>query len=156
MTIDWPSVDRWLMGEAWTGSRIRPHLVELCDNIGPRWSSSEAEWLTIRYIQNQFLAAGLDEVAVEEYPLQTWTYERAEARLVSEDNRPVDMLPFNRCPSFSHQGPLRDVGYGTAREIEQAREGLPEQRRIDVIALDFGPGNRLLSLEHIEGAIGAE
>ena len=124
MTIDWPSVDRWLMGEAWTGSRIRPHLVELCDNIGPRWSSSEAEWQTIRYIQNQFVAAGLDEVAVEEYPLQTWAYEQVEARLV-QDNRPVDLLPFNRCPSFSHQGPLLDVGYGTAREIEQARERLP-------------------------------
>jgi hypothetical protein len=124
MTIDWPSVDRWLMGEAWTGSLIQQCLVELCDNIGPRWSSSEAEWQTIRYIQNQFVAAGLDEVAVEEYPLQTWAYERAEARLV-EDNRPVELLPFNRCPSFSHQGPLLDVGYGTAREIEQARERLP-------------------------------
>jgi hypothetical protein len=124
MTIDWPSVDRWLMGEAWTGSLIQRRLVELCDNIGPRWSSSEAEWQTIRYIQNQFVVASLDEVAVEEYPLQTWAYERAEARLV-EENRPIELLPFNRCPSFSHQGPLLDVGYGTAREIEQARERLP-------------------------------
>jgi putative endonuclease len=45
---------------------------------------------------------------------------------------------------------------GLADAYGLAREGLPEQRRIDVIALDFGPGNRLLSLEHIEGAIGAE
>jgi putative endonuclease len=40
-----------------------------------------------------------------------------------------------------------------ADAYEQAREGLPEQRRIDVVAVDFGPGGRLLSLEHVEGAI---
>lgn len=33
------------------------------------------------------------------------------------------------------------------------RQGLPEQRRIDVIAVDLAPDGRLLSLEHIEGAV---
>lgn len=124
MTIDWPSVDRWLMGEAWTGSRISTHLVDLCDNIGPRWSSSEAEWRTIRYIHEALAAAGLDDVAEEGFQLQTWAWDRAEAWLV-EDERPVDLLPFNRCPSFSHQGPLVDVGYGTLHEIDHVREQLP-------------------------------
>ena len=45
---------------------------------------------------------------------------------------------------------------GLAEAYGQARDGLPGQRRIDVIALDFGPGGRLLSLDHIEGAIWAE
>ena len=45
---------------------------------------------------------------------------------------------------------------GLAEAYGQARDGLPAQRRIDVIALDFGPGGRLLSLDHIEGAIWAE
>ena len=44
---------------------------------------------------------------------------------------------------------------GLADAYEQAREGLPERRRIDVIAVDFGPGGRLLSLQHIEGAVDA-
>ncbi len=43
-----------------------------------------------------------------------------------------------------------------AEAYGQARDGLPAQRRIDVIALDFGPGGRLLSLDHIEGAVSAE
>lgn len=43
-----------------------------------------------------------------------------------------------------------------AEAYGQARDGLPAQRRIDVIALDFGPGGRLLSLDHIEGAVWAE
>ena len=35
----------------------------------------------------------------------------------------------------------------------QEKEGLPEQRRIDLIAVDLAPDGRLLSLQHIEGAV---
>lgn len=40
-----------------------------------------------------------------------------------------------------------------AEAYGQAREGLPEQRRIDLIAVDLAPDGRLLSVEHIEGAV---
>ncbi len=36
------------------------------------------------------------------------------------------------------------------------RDDLPEGRRIDVIAIDFTPDGRLLSLEHFENAVIAE
>ena len=45
---------------------------------------------------------------------------------------------------------------GLAEAYDQSRDDLPAQRRIDVIALDFGQGGRLLSLDHIEGAVWAE
>jgi len=45
---------------------------------------------------------------------------------------------------------------GLAEAYGQARDGLPAERRIDVIALDFGSGGRLLSLDHIEGAVWSE
>ena len=45
---------------------------------------------------------------------------------------------------------------GLAEAYGQARGRLPAQRRIDVIALDFERGGRLLSLDHIEGAVWAE
>ena len=35
----------------------------------------------------------------------------------------------------------------------QEREGLPEQRRIDLIAVDLAPDGRLVSVVHIEGAV---
>jgi putative endonuclease len=43
-----------------------------------------------------------------------------------------------------------------ADAYEQQRDGLPEGRRIDVIALDLSPQGRLLSLHHIEGAVWAD
>ena len=38
----------------------------------------------------------------------------------------------------------------------QGREALPDGRRIDVLAIDLGRDGRLLSLQHIEGAVWAE
>ena len=40
-----------------------------------------------------------------------------------------------------------------AEAYGQERDDLPEERRIDVIALDMAPDGRLLSLRHIEGAV---
>ena len=45
---------------------------------------------------------------------------------------------------------------GLAEAYGQERENLPPQRRIDVIAVDLALDGRLLSLQHIEGAIWAE
>jgi hypothetical protein len=124
MRLDWRTLDRWMMGEAWSGSRIDTHLTELCDRIGPRWSSSEAEWAATHYIRDQMQSAGLEQVAAEEYPLDTWSWRKAEACVV-EDTRPIGLLPFNRCPPFDLQAPIVDVGYGTPREIRAARTNLP-------------------------------
>jgi putative endonuclease len=41
-----------------------------------------------------------------------------------------------------------------ADAYDQARQDLPEQRRIDLIAVDFAQGGRLLALQHVEGAVG--
>ena len=135
MILDWQSLDRWLMGEAWTGSQIQAHLTRLCEEIGPRWASSEAEWAAIHYIRDHLEAGGLDSVAVEDYQLETWAYDKAEAWV--DDKQPIDLLPFNRCPSISLQALLVDVGFGTAREIEAARAQLPGS--IAVMALVFEP-----------------
>lgn len=124
MGLDWRTLDRWMMGEAWSGSRIDTHLTELCDRIGPRWSSTEAEWEAIHYIRDQMQLAGLEQVATEEVPVDTWSWRKADAHVV-EDTRPIDLLPFNRCPPCDLQAAIVDVGYGTPREIRAARTDLP-------------------------------
>ncbi|MDP6780104.1 MAG: M28 family peptidase [Candidatus Latescibacteria bacterium] len=119
MDLDWRVLDRWMMGEAYTGSSIEAHAVELCDNIGPRWSSSEAEQEATAYIRGQMEAEGLDRAELEPYDLETWSWSRAEAR-ADPGEQAVDVLPFNRCPTTSAIGPIVDVGFGTEREVEEA------------------------------------
>lgn len=120
--MDWRSTDRWLVGEAWTGSHIADLSRQLCDDIGPRWSGSDAEWQTIDWVQQQMRDAGLDEVVVEEFDMQSWSWSRAD--VVTGDGTALDVLPFIRCPSFTVQAPVVDVGHGTPREIAAAGSAL--------------------------------
>ena len=96
-------IDRWLMGEAWTGSQIGGHLVALCDEIGPRWSSSIGERQAVEYIQRGLAQAGLTDPTLEQYPVETWALDAYEAVLV-EDDISIPILPCNRCPPFEVQG----------------------------------------------------
>ncbi len=123
MSLDWRVIDRYLMGEAWAGSRIRDHVQELCETIGPRWSSSASEKLAIDYIRNQMQDLGLDKTATEEYRLDTWAWTGAQARVVPGD-RPIGILPFNRCPACRLEGTLVDAGFGTQRELDRVRRKL--------------------------------
>src|SRR5690606_36953920 len=66
---------------------------------------------------------GLANVRAEEYTLHTWRFTRHQAAILGDDE-PVPFLPFNRCPTCDVQGPLVDVGYGSAYEIERAQADL--------------------------------
>ncbi|MBV7327158.1 M28 family peptidase [Chloroflexi bacterium TSY] len=136
MNLNWHTLDRWIMGEAWTGSSIREHLIELCDHIGPRWSSSEAERRTVDYICHQLVAVGLENAALEEYILDTWKLEQHRALLV-EEGLPIPILPFNRCPAFQLEAPLVDVGYGTPHNLEAVQERLIGA--VAIMTLGFEP-----------------
>lgn len=136
MELDWRAIDRWLMGEAWTGSQMNQHLVELCDRIGPRWSSSQAEWATVNYIHEQFAQSELNYVSLERYTLNTWDYIRADALLLEEE-RAVDILPFLRCPPCQITSVLVDVGFGTEHELADQQANVPGA--IAIVALGYEP-----------------
>lgn len=122
MKPDWKAADRHLIGEAWIGSRVAEHARVLCEQIGPRWSSTEAEATAIEYIREQMGRDGLDRADVETFELHTWSCERAAA--VSGDGRAIDLTPFNRCPPCALNAALVDVGFGTPREVEAVRNDL--------------------------------
>jgi hypothetical protein len=122
MTLDWKIIDRYLMGEALTGSRASEHAHVLCEEIGPRWSSSESEAKAIRYIQAQMIADGLDRAEAEPFDLRTWSHGKVEA--LKADGQPIDLIPFNRCPACDLNAPLVDVGFGTSHEIDTVRPRL--------------------------------
>lgn len=136
MELDWHAIDRWVIGEAWAGSRIDEHLVELCDNIGPRWSSSDAERRATAYIRDALHSNGMENATLEEFELDTWAWDRAKATAMPGEIE-VDLLPFNRCPPVDVEAPLVDVGFGTPREIEAAGDRL--SGAIAVMSLAFEP-----------------
>ncbi|MEM7131038.1 MAG: M28 family metallopeptidase [Chloroflexota bacterium] len=136
MQLDWNQIDRFLVGEAWVGSRIDAHLTMLCDTIGERWASSPSEWRAVNYLRDQLSESGLANATLEAYQLDSWRWSAASAQII-ENDQTVPILPFNRCPPFELTAHLVDVGFGTPRELAEQRERLPGS--IAVTALGFEP-----------------
>ena len=124
MALDWEKIDRWIMGEAWVGSRVESHISTLCNKIGPRWASSPGEQKAIEYINGEMTASGLSHPRIEEFELKTWKHGPEEARVV-EDNRRIDLLPFLYCPPVDTQGPIVDTGFGMPHELAVVADCLP-------------------------------
>jgi Zn-dependent M28 family amino/carboxypeptidase len=123
MAHNWHETDRWLIGEAWAGSRIGQHTTELCSHIGPRWGSSPGDRNAADYIRSQMQSFGLAAAGVEQFNIHTWEHGKAEA-IVTANGQSVPILPFNRTPPVDVTGPVVDIGYGTAREVGAAARSL--------------------------------
>ena len=133
MELNWREIDRWIFGEAWTGSRIDEHVEVLCEQIGPRWASSAEEYQAVKYLREQFAQAGLADAVLEEFELSTWAYHRAEATV---GDVAIDLLPYNRCPPCDLQAPIVHAGYGTEHEIDRVRGQLKGSIAVMRLALE--------------------
>lgn len=133
MELNWRAIDRWIFGEAWTGSQINEHVEMLCEQIGPRWASSAEEHQAVKYLREQFAQAGLADAALEEFALDTWAYNRAEATV---GDAKIDLLPYNRCPPCDLQAPIVHAGYGTEHEIDRVRGQLTGSIAVMYLALE--------------------
>ena len=133
MELNWREIDRWIFGEAWTGSQIGDHVEMLCEQIGPRWASSEGERQAVEYLREQFAQAGLADAALEEFVLNTWAYERAKATVGDME---IDLLPYNRCPPCDLKAPIVNAGYGTEHEVDRVRGQLKGSIAVMHLALE--------------------
>jgi hypothetical protein len=116
MTINWHDADRWLIGEAWAGTQISKHALELCERIGPRWGGSAADRAAAEYIAGAHRAAGLADARTEQFTIHTWEHGRADATDAAT-GRAIPILPFNRTPPVSLTAAVVDTGFGTPREV---------------------------------------
>lgn len=155
MKLDWKAIDRYLVGEAWAGSRVAEHAHVLCEEIGPRWSSSEAEGKAIEYLEAQMKADGLEHAEAEPFELRTWAHDKIEA--VIDDGRPIYFVPFNRCVPCDIHAPIVDIGFGTAHELDAARTRV--DGAVVVVNMGYEPftppvphNDRLVALKEVGAA----
>ncbi len=71
MALDWHEIDRFLMGEAWAGSRIPEYRDHLCHEIGTRWGGSEGDHQAAAYIRREMESNGLESARLEEFQIDT-------------------------------------------------------------------------------------
>jgi Iap family predicted aminopeptidase len=137
MSLDWPAIDRWLMGEAWIGSRVPAHLDALCDRIAVRWAGTENEREAAEYIAQQLQAASVENALIEEFTLETSECRAASLRIVGNDSWQADVRPCLFCPSIDVEAPLVDVGHGMPDELESLGDRLPNS--VALIRSEFEP-----------------
>ena len=113
--------------------RSATHVEVLCEQIGPRWASSEGERQAVEYLREQFAQAGLADAALEEFALNTWAYNRAEATVGDME---IDLLPYNRCPPCNLEAPIVNAGYGTEHEVARVRSQLKGSIAVMHLALE--------------------
>ena len=128
MELNWREIDRWIFGEAWTGSQVRDHVEVLCEQIGPRWASSERERQAVEYLREQFAQAGLADAALEEFVLRYLGVQPGKS-----NSRRIWRL--TSCPTTAvHRATSKlrivNAGYGTEHEVAtSARPAQREHRR---------------------------
>ncbi len=133
--LDWHSIDRFLMGEAWAGSRIPEYRDHLCHEIGPRWGGSASDLEAADYIHAQMVENGLEQARLEEFSLDSWDYSDASLT-VDGTGEALEIKPFLRCPAVDGlTAPVVDVGYGTEREIAAAGDALSGS----IVVMHLGP-----------------
>jgi aminopeptidase YwaD len=137
MSKEWQSSDRWLMGEAWVGSRIGAHVTALCDDIGVRWAGTENERRAAQYIVKQLDSISLDEATIEEFELRTADCRSASMRLVGDNTWEAEIRPCLFCPSIDIKAPLVDVGFGMRHELDALGDRL--QSAVVLIRTEFEP-----------------
>ncbi len=123
-TPDWKTIDKWLMGEAFVGSRLDKHLYEICERIGARWAGTPGDEAAGSYIKSRFEEFGLNNPRFEAFDLKAWDYSICEGRIV-EDDLPISVVPMIHCPPIDIRAPLVDVGFGMPHEIKSRRQSLP-------------------------------
>ena len=120
---DWHTIDKWLMGEAFVGSRLDEHLYEICERIGPRWAGTPGDEAAGRYIKARFEEFGLSDPRLEGFDLKAWDYSVCEGSIV-EDGRPVSLVPMIHCPPVDLRAPLVYVGFGMPHELASRADRL--------------------------------
>jgi len=111
------NADRFLMGEAWIGSRIASHIGQLCDTIGVRWAGTHAERLAAEYVAKQFRECALDNPRTEAFDLRSWECQQASIGLTQFDEQSFDARACLFCPPINVTGRFVDVGFGMSHEL---------------------------------------
>lgn len=124
--LNWHEIDRFLMGEAWSGSLINKHLTELADVIGPRWGGSDEDRRSAAYIRDQMEIAGLDRADIEPFTIDTWNHGDVSITLPDDSNRTIASLPFLRCKPIDITAPLVDAGHASAHEVDSLGDSVKD------------------------------
>ncbi len=98
--------DNWI-----TGPQIMEHINYLSESLGRRLAGSEAERQAAAYVAEQFESMGLENVALQSFPIQAWEPQSAHLQLLEPQIREIDIIPVAHAPATTPEGIEADIVY---------------------------------------------
>ena len=121
-----------VLGDGYTSDTAWNVLEDLVD-VGNRMAGQSGEKTGARIVADAFEDAGLDDVRVEEFPIEGWW--RGSASIEVRDRRfdhEHDVLALPGTTDGEVDAPLVDLGYGLPEEIGEEADGAIVMARTDV------------------------
>ncbi|UCE80746.1 MAG: M28 family peptidase [Methanobacteriota archaeon] len=118
---------------------------------------SEAEYEAAEYLESEMIEIGLQNVAIEEFPTNSWTFKGASVEVLSPEGLTLPASSYgglNGTPPEGVTAEIIDVGYG----LEDDYTGKDVEGKLVLISITYceaGWSSQLLYQAELKGAIGA-
>ncbi len=118
--MDLDSLDKTLIGEAWTSSDLYANLEALCD-IGSRFAGTSSERQARDFILDRFAAYGLDNAHLDPFNYLGWRRGICQATIVAPHKLPLpsaqSLVYSPSTPEGGLQSEVIDMGMGSKEDF---------------------------------------
>jgi len=132
--------EKAVIGEIWTSKRAYENLVYLCDQIGNRWAGSESEHRAAQFLQTKAVEYGLQDVAIQTFPLTGWRRGPTRLEVVAPVARDVAAIALPYTPAARLEGEAIWVGQGEAEDFERLAGQIAGKIVLSAAESTPGPG----------------
>jgi Iap family predicted aminopeptidase len=136
---DLTTLERQLLGDAWTSNAGWDNLVEFCDVIGNRWAASDSEHQGGEWLKARLESYGLQNVRLEPVEFGGWTRGAATLEMTSPIQQSFSVIALPYCPAVDLEAEMIDVGNGEQEDFERLGEAV--RGKIAITAAETNPLN---------------
>ncbi len=112
-------VDRVIAAEIWSDNHLGQIFKDLCMKFTHRFSGSEEARLAAEYIAERLRAFGIQNVALEPFPVVAWKRSSARLTMISPVHREFPVLALPYSPSCDREFKLIDLGLGHPSDLDR-------------------------------------
>ncbi|MCP4543909.1 MAG: M28 family peptidase [Chloroflexi bacterium] len=113
------SLDRQIVGDAYTSTETMDNLIILCDDFGSRFGGTEGERQAAEFFKAKMEEYGLSNVHLEPIEYVGWTRGEAKLEIVSPIQKTIPCISLPHSPPTDLEGVIFDIGDGDPKDFDQ-------------------------------------
>ncbi len=133
-------LDRALCGDIWAGDTAARLLETLCVDYGGRFAGSENYRGAAEFLAEQWRAAGLADVHLEEFPIIGWERGESTLTMTAPAVRSLPCIALPPAPACDIEAAALDLGYGLEPDLAAAGDAV--RGKIVLARAGAPPGQR--------------